>query len=210
MLGSPPPGGVLYEVDTRLRPSGNAGLLSSSLHAFEEYQQNKAWTWEHQALVRARSVVGTAHVREGFEAVRRRILQTPRDPGQLREEVRHMRQRQMSEKGAQDEDTFDIKQDRGGVADIEFMVQYGVLAGASEHDGLLRYTDNIRLLDALSQAGWIDAADARLLADAYRSYRARIHQLTLQELPARAPAAEFAAQRESVAALWQRLMDHAD
>ncbi|MBA1147714.1 bifunctional [glutamate--ammonia ligase]-adenylyl-L-tyrosine phosphorylase/[glutamate--ammonia-ligase] adenylyltransferase [Ectothiorhodospiraceae bacterium WFHF3C12] len=210
ILSTPTPGGVLYEVDTRLRPSGNAGLLSSSLKAFEDYQRNKAWTWEHQALVRARSVAGTAAVREGFEAVRREILQQQRDAEALRQEVRHMRERQRAEKGARDPEVFDVKQDRGGVADIEFMVQYGVLAGACEQQDLLRYTDNIRLLDALSQAGWIGAADARVLADAYRAYRARIHQLTLQELPARVPVAEFAEERDTVAAMWRRLMGAED
>jgi len=206
ILSTPTPGGVLFEVDTRLRPSGKAGLLSSSLHAFREYQAHKAWTWEHQALVRARAVAGTQGIREAFEAMRREILGERRDADQLRAEVSDMRERQMREKRRPEEDTFDIKQDRGGVADIEFMVQYGVLAGACDHPELLRYTDNIRLLHALSQAGWIDATEARKLADAYRSYRSRVHQLTLQELPTHVTAEEFQAERETVIALWNRLM----
>jgi len=207
ILSTSTPGGVLYEVDTRLRPSGKGGLLSTTLSAFAEYQRREAWTWEHQALVRARAVAGDAKLQAGFEAVRREILARPRDRDRLRAEVREMRQRQMQEKGSKDPALFDLKSDRGGIADIEFMVQYGVLSRAADHPEMLRWPDNIRLLDELSHAGWISADEARLLADAYRAFRSRVHKLTLREEPSRVPASEFTELRAAVTALWQRLME---
>ncbi|MGD8710996.1 MAG: bifunctional [glutamate--ammonia ligase]-adenylyl-L-tyrosine phosphorylase/[glutamate--ammonia-ligase] adenylyltransferase, partial [Ectothiorhodospiraceae bacterium] len=206
ILSTPTPGGVLYEVDTRLRPSGKSGLLTSTVEAFAEYQREKAWTWEHQALVRARVVAGNPGLGESIEAVRREILARHREAGELKQEVCNMRERQRREKGSRDEGVFDLKQDRGGIADIEFMVQYGVLAGAHEHPGLLRYTDNIRLLDELSRSGWIAADEARRLADAYRAYRARVHRLTLQEEAARVPADELSEYRTRVTELWNAYM----
>ena len=207
ILSTATPGGVLYEVDTRLRPSGKGGLLSTTLSAFAAYQRQEAWTWEHQALVRARAVAGDSQLQAGFEAVRREILSRRRDADRLRAEVREMRQRQLQEKGSRDPAWFDLKNDRGGIADIEFMVQYGVLSRAADHPAMLRWPDNIRLLDELSHAGWISSEDARLLADAYRAYRSRVHKLTLREEPSRVPAAEFAELRAAVTTLWQRLME---
>jgi glutamate-ammonia-ligase adenylyltransferase len=207
MLGTPTAGGVLYEADTRLRPSGKAGLLATTLPAFAEYQRNSAWTWEHQALVRARPVAGNAQLANGFEQVRREILRRARDPDRLRQEVREMRDRQLNEKGVVDSAWFDLKNDRGGIADIEFLVQYGVLSRAADYPELVRYTDNIRLLDDLSDTGWISADEARLLADAYRTFRARLHRLTLQEEPGRVASTEFVEQRALVGEFWQRLME---
>jgi glutamate-ammonia-ligase adenylyltransferase len=207
ILGTTTPGGILYEADTRLRPSGKGGLLSSTLPAFAEYQRTSAWTWEHQALVRARVVAGDGRLAAGFEQVRWEILRRARDRDRLRREVRDMRRRQLAEKGGKDPARFDLKNDRGGIADIEFLVQYGVLSRAADHPGLVRHTDNIRLLDELSDTGWISADEARLLADAYRAFRSRLHRLTLQEEPGRVAAAELVDQRALVAELWQRLME---
>lgn len=207
MLNTATLGGVLYEVDTRLRPSGKGGLLSTTLPAFAEYQRTSAWTWEHQALVRARVVAGDPELARGFERVREEVLRQRRDPEKLRAEVRDMRARQLAEKGSRDPARFDLKNDRGGIADIEFLVQYGVLSQAADHPGLVRYPDNIRLLDALSDTGWISADEARLLADAYRAYRARLHRLTLQEEPGHVSATEFVEQRALVTEFWQRLME---
>ncbi len=207
ILTTPTPGGVLYEVDTRLRPSGKSGLLTTSLDAFADYQRTQAWTWEHQALVRARVVAGPEPLAQRFESVRREILSRPRDVSELRREVREMRERMRNQLGSKTGEGFDLKQDRGGIADIEFMVQYGVLANASSCPGLLRYTDNIRLLDELSRTGWLTGEQAALLADAYRAYRSCVHRRTLQELPARVEADAFAELREPVAGLWHRLME---
>ncbi|MEX0732352.1 MAG: bifunctional [glutamate--ammonia ligase]-adenylyl-L-tyrosine phosphorylase/[glutamate--ammonia-ligase] adenylyltransferase [Aquisalimonadaceae bacterium] len=206
ILGATMAGGVLYEADTRLRPSGRAGLLATSLQAYADYQRGKAWTWEHQALVRARSVTGDPELAKGFEAVRREILLRPRDSATLRTEVREMRERMRGTKGSRNADQFDLKQDRGGIADIEFMVQYGVLSGARKAPRLLRYTDNIRLLGELSESGWLSRDEAGLLADAYRAYRSRVHRAMLQEKSAVIAADDLTETRDAVAALWQRLM----
>jgi glutamate-ammonia-ligase adenylyltransferase len=205
MLTAHTPAGVLYEVDMRLRPSGASGMLVSSLAAFAEYQRHAAWTWEHQALVRARAVAGEPAVTERFAAVRREVLGRPRDGAQLRREVREMRERMRAELGQHQSDRFDLKQDAGGIADIEFMVQYGVLAWAHTYPELLCYTDNIRLLEALAQAGLMAARDSAVLSDIYRAYRVKVHQLTLLQEPAVVDAESFAEERAAVLRLWANL-----
>jgi glutamate-ammonia-ligase adenylyltransferase len=201
--------GVLYEVDTRLRPSGSSGLLVSSLKAFSDYQRGDAWTWEHQALVRARVVAGCGRIAQQFGGIRAEVLSVPRDPVILRREVREMRQRMRRELGHPGPDRFDLKQDEGGIADIEFMVQYGVLSWARDHPELLTYTDNIRLLERFAAAGLLTPRDAGLLCDAYRDYRARLHRLALQDVPAVVGADEFAGHREAVTRIWHLLMEEA-
>ncbi len=210
ILGATTAGGILYEVDTRLRPSGRAGLLATSLSAYADYQRDKAWTWEHQALVRARCVAGDPAMAEAFEEIRREILTRERDREKLRRDVHDMRERMRGEKGSDKPDVFDLKQDRGGVADIEFMVQYGVLSGARSVPALLRYTDNVRLIGELNEAGFFSRDEATTLVEAYRTYRARIHRATLQERKARIEASELAKLREGVTAVWHRLMTATD
>ena len=201
------PTGILYEVDTRLRPNGASGLLVSHVQAFAEYQQRSAWTWEHQALVRARVVAGDPLIAEHFAAIRREILMRQRDRQGLRQEVSDMRQRMREANSRSQDGEFDLKQDAGGIADIEFMVQYGVLAWAHKHPALLDYTDTIRLLSGLAQADLVPEPDCALLADAYRAYRARMHRLTLQEQPAVVPVTEFVEARAQVQRIWQTLME---
>ena len=207
MMTAHTPAGVLYEVDVRLRPSGASGMLVSSMAAFAEYQRQGAWTWEHQALVRARVVAGDTAVAERFAAIRREVLVRPREGAQLRREVREMRERMRAELGQRDAEKFDLKQDAGGIADIEFMVQYGVLAWAFTHPELLRYTDNIRLLEGLARAGAMTAQDADLLSDIYRVYRAKVHQLTLLKEPIVADAHAFDEQRQAVVRMWRTLLE---
>ena len=120
--------GTLYETDTRLRPNGKSGLLVSSLEAFREYQLSEAWTWEHQALVRARVVVGSQRLRDRFDVIRTEVLGQRRDHGELRQQVREMRERMRRELSRGNSELFDLKQGHGGIADIEFVVQYLVLA----------------------------------------------------------------------------------
>jgi glutamate-ammonia-ligase adenylyltransferase len=199
--------GDLYEVDTRLRPSGRAGLLVSSFEAFVEYQHHQAWTWEHQALVRTRVVAGPGVLAERFQAIRRKILQRERDPGLLRQEVRDMRERMRAELDVSTAEVFDLKQGRGGIADIEFVVQYEILANAHRYPDLLTYTDNIRQLDGLERFGILSIADAARLRNAYRGLRRRIHLLKLREQPARVPADDALEVRESVIRIWRRLME---
>jgi glutamate-ammonia-ligase adenylyltransferase len=199
--------GILYEVDTRLRPSGRAGLLVSSVAAFCEYQRRQAWTWEHQALVRARVVAGPAALADRFVAIRREVLGQKRDTERLRQEVGEMRERMRKELGSKNPGYFDLKQDQGGIADIEFMVQYMILANAYRYPELLTYTDNIRQLDGLEQFGVLTGENATLLRDAYRGLRRRVHMLTLQEQPSLLPEEETQEYRALVTRMWQQLME---
>jgi glutamate-ammonia-ligase adenylyltransferase len=205
MLTARTPAGILYEVDMRLRPSGASGLLVSSIDAFENYQNNEAWTWEHQALLRARFVAGSATIAGRFDEVRRAVLARPRPGGDLRAEVRDMRERMRKELARGDADQFDLKQGPGGITDIEFIVQYAVLRWGGEYPQLLRWTDNIRQLEGLADTGLLPDGDCRLLTDAYQAYRACAHRLALQQLPALVAADEFQEYRQGVAAIWSRL-----
>jgi len=200
------PGGSLYEVDARLRPSGRSGLLVSGIQAFGAYQRHEAWTWEHQALVRARFVVGDLHVGEAFDAIRREILTRPRDPEALRRDVREMRERMWQEHGAGSSGRFDIKRDPGGMTDIEFMVQYAVLAHAHAHPELCRHTDNVHILEDLGHSGLMPVADVGALQEIYRVYRNRVHALSLQDSPALVDAEEYRTERETVRRLWRGLL----
>ncbi len=198
--------GLLYEVDMRLRPSGNSGMLVSSLDAFDGYQQNKAWTWEHQALLRARPIAGDPAVIARFQEIRRAVLSQRRDPEKLRGEVVEMREKMRASLDKSDHEQFDLKQGPGGIADIEFMVQYAVLRWACDHPDLLDWTDNIRLLDGLARHGIFTDEMARSLADAYRSFRSASHRLTLQERPASIARDGLKEEREKVKGFWDSLM----
>ena len=209
--------GQLYDVDMRLRPSGASGLLVSSLGAFERYQQNEAWTWEHQALVRARVLVGCKQVGSAFEQVRASVLGRERDLPTLRQEVSEMRAKMRDNLGTRItaagtaenafEATvpFDLKQDAGGIVDIEFMVQYAALAWSREHPALLRYTDNIRILEGLEQVGLMPAADASLLREAYKAFRAVAHRQALQKEAGVVTGDQFVVERQHVRRIWSEL-----
>jgi len=196
--------GALYEVDTRLRPSGRSGLLVSSVGALARYQREDAWTWEHQALLRTRGVAGDARVRRVFEQLRVDILQNAVRRDSLRDEVIAMRERMWRELSSSGDDSFDIKRDPGGVGDIEFIVQYLVLAHADRHRSLLHYTDNIRQLGVLASCGILDGATALRLQDIYRAYRRRLHHLALDNQDASVPAGEFAAEADAVRRIWRQ------
>ena len=198
--------GILYEVDMRLRPNGASGLLVSSLDAFAEYQRRSAWTWENQALVRARVVAGDQEIARQFERIRSGVLARPRDADKLSEEVVEMRQRMRQELDKSDAERVDLKQCRGGIVDIEFMVQWATLRWSSEHAGLLRYTDNLRLLEAIDDAGLMPAEEVAELTDAYLTIRRRINHLALQEEPPLVGVDEMVQPREAVARIWDRLL----
>jgi glutamate-ammonia-ligase adenylyltransferase len=209
--------GQLYEVDMRLRPSGAAGLLVSSIGAFGRYQQEQAWTWEHQALVRARVLVGDRQVASAFEQVRAEVLSRPRQLTELRGEVSEMRAKMRDNLGTRITAAgtaanaceagvpLDLKQDAGGIVDIEFMVQYAALAWSGEHPALLRYTDNIRLLEDLEQAGLMPATDASLLREAYKAYRSAAHRQALQKQAGIVSGDQFIAERREVRRIWAQL-----
>lgn len=195
--------GKLYEVDIRLRPSGQSGLMVSSLAAFDRYQQQDAWTWEHQALLRSRAVAGDAGVKAAFEALRVRALTSYVRRDKLATEVVEMRQRMRTELSSGTDERFDVKQDPGGVADIEFLVQYLVLREAHRYPDLVRWSDNIRQLEALAAHGILAPADAELLADTYREYRRHIHHRNLAGRSGLIPHAEVAGLAATVTRLWQ-------
>lgn len=204
------PSGVLYEVDMRLRPSGASGLLVSNAESFDDYQLNEAWTWEHQALVRARAVAGSKAVIERFNAIRHKVLTKKRDAPLLQQEVKEMRLRMRAELGGRHRGFFNIKHDEGGIVDIEFMVQYGVLLLAHQHPQLVRWSDTIRLLQSLDETGFFGPGEASFLADAFRGYRAKIHGLTLQEQPLRVEETLFRDIRDQVLRVWYRIMDNSE
>ncbi len=198
-------GGHLYEVDMRLRPSGNSGLLVSSLKAFSEYQEKEAWTWEHQALVRARVIAGSESLRHKFEQVRAAILTQHRQPQVLAEEVVKMREKMREHLGTSEKEAgelFNLKQDRGGIVDIEFIVQYSALANAHQYPQLIEYTDNIRILDAMEQTGVIPAADAETLREVYKNYRSVGHRQVLQNRSSVVSPNELEACREAIMQIW--------
>jgi glutamate-ammonia-ligase adenylyltransferase len=198
--------GRLYEVDTRLRPDGAAGMLVSSIEAFDLYQQDKAWTWEHQALLRARMVIGSVHLVEEFARIRRSVLTQPRDLAALRQDVISMRQKMRDNLGSKKPGQFHLKQDEGGLVDIEFMVQFGVLAHAAKHPELLEFTATRQFIRALQQCGCLDSEQVTELIAAYELYRARGHQRALQEQPATLEDDEFPRQREQVKRIWQQVV----
>ncbi len=206
LLSTATPSGVLYEVDTRLRPSGASGLLVTSVDAFCDYQEHEAWTWEHQALVRARPVAGDESLTRRFETIRAQVLARQRDPITLRDEVREMRERMREQLGTREPGWFDLKQDEGGIADIEFIVQYLVLRWAKEYPAVYEYTDNIRQLEALARTERLPEAEAQSLTESYRVFRAHVHALKLQEAAARVSGAEYAEERAAVKAIWARVM----
>ncbi|MEW6727850.1 MAG: bifunctional [glutamate--ammonia ligase]-adenylyl-L-tyrosine phosphorylase/[glutamate--ammonia-ligase] adenylyltransferase [Pseudomonadota bacterium] len=200
------PGGILYEVDTRLRPDGAAGLLVSSLTAFEDYQRQHAWTWEHQALCRARWVAGEARLKGAFEAVREAILRLPRDTEKLRREVVEMREKMRAELDQKDPAKFHLKTGPGGLTDIEFIVQYHLLAHAHAHPQIVRFSDNIRQLEDLAAAGLLTAEESTSLAEIYRRLRDRGHRLVLEGRKTVVDAGEFAEERAFVREVWARRM----
>lgn len=202
LLGVQTGHGHLFEVDTRLRPSGRSGLLVSTLAAFRRYQESDAWTWEHQALSRARPVAGDREVCTSFDAIRRDVLTTNVRRDDLAGQVLSMRSRMRRELSKAAAGQFDIKQDAGGITDIEFLVQYLVLANANDTPALLDWTDNIRQLDSLAACGLLDATTAGALQDAYRAFRERVHRLSLDRLPALIGDTEFEAARHAVREAW--------
>lgn len=210
LLTAVTPAGSLFEVDMRLRPSGNSGLLVSTLDAFADYQREQAWTWEHQALVRARVVAGDAALAERFDAVRREILGRERDLAALREDVVAMRRKMRDHLGSRGgEDDFDLKHDAGGMVDIEFLCQFAVLSMGHETPELLAFSDNMRVLETLEATGRLPAEECRRLREAYLALRSSAHRAALTGAPARGCSADFQAHRDAVIALWRRLLEPA-
>lgn len=197
------PAGRAYEVDVELRPSGRSGLPVIGFRGFEDYQRQHAWTWEHQALTRARAVAGSIPLGERFAVLRREVMALPRDPQKLRSEVQQMRARMRQSLDKSNPEAWDVKQGRGGLIDIEFITQFLMLREAHAHPQVSLWTDNWRQLDALADAGVLPSADRDGLLAIYRAYRAYAHQRSLQNLSPQARPDEFAQPRAEVERLWE-------
>ncbi|WP_089374891.1 bifunctional [glutamate--ammonia ligase]-adenylyl-L-tyrosine phosphorylase/[glutamate--ammonia-ligase] adenylyltransferase [Methylobacillus rhizosphaerae] len=204
-LSSMTSAGILYETDMQLRPDGASGLLVSSVQAFRTYQQEKAWVWEHQALTRARFCAGNQAIGAAFERIREEVLCQSRDKQALKAEVAAMRQK-MQQAHPNHGELFDLKHDSGGIVDVEFIVQYLVLAHAHQYPQLTRNLGNIALLDILGGLGLVDATLANRVAQVYRDYRRRQHALRLQgDSKARVPLSRVESEVSAVRALWQQV-----
>jgi len=194
--------GRLYEVDTRLRPSGRSGYIVARMDTFKQYQRKQAWVWEHQALLRSRDVAGAADLREAFEEERRNVLIRYVKRDSLKQEVAGMRERMRAELSGSDAEEFDIKQDRGGLADIEFLIDYWILAHAQDFPQLVEFPDKVRQLEALASVGLVSSDRCARLKSVYLGLRRRLHELALDEGGRIIAADEFASDRDWVRLLW--------
>jgi glutamate-ammonia-ligase adenylyltransferase len=198
--------GELFDIDTALRPNGNAGLLVTSIASFEQYQKgrgsNTAWTWEHQAITRARFCAGLPELNAKFEDVRRAVLCAPREPEALRAEVHAMRDKVRSARPVK-ADLFDVKHSPGGMMDAEFAVQYLVLSQGAQHAQLLDNVGNIALLQRAEGAGLLPPGVGFAAADAYRELRRAQHRARLDERPTQFKPAQLAREHDAVLALWR-------
>ncbi|MEY2659940.1 MAG: hypothetical protein RLZZ123_1112, partial [Pseudomonadota bacterium] len=201
--------GDLYEIDTALRPNGSSGLLVSSLDAFAQYQtqrgSNTAWTWEHQAMTRARCCVAPVDLAQKLEAVRREVIAAQREEAPLRAEIIAMRER-MRQARPVPEGRFDVKHSPGGMVDAEFVVQHLVLAHCGAYPGLLDNVGNIALLHRCEEAGLLPTGVGVAAANAYRDLRRAQHQARLDEKPTQFPSAQWAAQAQAITALWRAVL----
>jgi glutamate-ammonia-ligase adenylyltransferase len=201
--------GQLYDVDMRLRPSGESGMLAASFKGFRDYQLDKAWTWEHQALVRARFICGDPAVGERCGEVRREVLRQVRDEAELGREVVEMRQRMRTHllpANAAEKGEFHLKHGHGGIVDIEFIVQYAVLAWSHRFGDLTLWSDNIRILETLQLRGLFTEQESQSLIAAYIDYRSVAHQQALQQQPGVVDDGQFVSQRDAVTAKWMDLL----
>ena len=198
--------GRLYEVDMRLRPSGKGGLMVTEVSAFHAYQKTEAWTWEHQALLRARAVAGDEGLRRGFDDIRLDVLCHHVRRDTLQEEVRKMRERMRAELSKSRPGQFDIKQDPGGIADIEFLAQYWALTWAERYPALVMFSDTIRQLESVASANLVPQATVDQLTGVYREYRHVIHHRSLENQPSVVEEQAFAVQRGLVSGIWNAAM----
>ena len=195
--------GRLYEVDTRLRPAGNRGLLVQSLAAFRDYEFQDAWTWEHQSLLRARAVAGPRELCEQFESARIEVLRKAVKREGLRDEVRQMRERMRENLSKAREGQVDLKQDPGGIADLEFLVQFWMLKWADRYPEIVTFSDNIRQLESLASGAIVPQDRVDFLVATYRAYRQRLHRLSLDGTKNVVGDDEFVAERRGVLEVWE-------
>ncbi len=194
--------GKLYEIDSRLRPEGNSGLLVSSEQAYRKYQLDKAWTWEHQALVRARQVVGNKSLAESFQSIRNEVISLSRDDDKLASEILEMREKMYQSKHPAEGDFKHLKHSRGCMIDIEFMVQYWVLLHTNKNSSICTYSDNIGILNELIRLNTIPSQHSQLI-DIYLTYHRYLHESVLQNKPAEIEAELIEAEVTRVLKSWQ-------
>ncbi len=194
--------GMAYEVDMQLRPHGASGSLVSTLAGFFRYEQEQAWTWEHQALIRTRAVAGGASLCRSFEQQRQAFLRQPRPADKLKEEVLTMRNKMRSHLDKSNAEVFDIKQGRGGVIDIEFLVQYWVLHHGHAFANLVCFSDNFRQLEALAEDGVVSLQVTEQLTQCYQQYRTLAHQLAMSNQDSKLSYSELGDCPEKVSAIW--------
>ena len=197
--------GVLYEVDMRLRPSGEAGLLVSTFNAYEFYQKNEAWTWESQALVRARCVYGTKSLKAEFDQIRQSTLAKKRDAVTLKAEITGMRAKMYQHFTQPQAVEFNLKTDKGGITDIEFIAQYLVLANAETSPEMAVWSDNVRIFDTAMAYGILTEPAGEQLKYCYMAMRNRIHHLNLLRQPSCVPMSEFEAERDFIGKMWSQI-----
>ena len=199
--------GILYEVDTRLRPSGASGLMVSPTDAFDEYQHKDAWTWEHQALTRARMIFGDERLATAFNKTRHEVLCLPRDEATLKKSVVDMREKMRGHLGGKKAGRFMLKQDAGGITDVEFLAQYLVLRYSNEKPKLTRWCDNVRIFESLLSQGIMDEQQGMALINAYTTLRDEIHHRNLLNLDADVAIDKFEMEREHVVQAWKQWME---
>ncbi len=198
--------GILYEVDARLRPEGEAGPLVCTLSGYENYLENRAWTWEIQALVRARAIEGPDRMIKDFDRIRDRLLRKERDPEKLKTEVAEMRRKMETNLSKSGTGTIDLKQSAGGMTDIEFMAQYLVLANAFKTPDMVLWTDNVRIFEECVRLNLISETDGKILKDAYLEIRNRYNKLALLGKPRTVPNTELLNERNDVIEIWNRII----
>lgn len=197
--------GVLYEVDMRLRPSGEAGLLVSTFKAYDFYQKNEAWTWENQAIVRARAVYGTPDLRQKFTKIRQETLCQARSSGQLSEEICKMRFKMYEHLTPHNPTLFHLKTDRGGITDIEFIAQFLVLNYAASQPEMAIWSDNVRIFESATHCGILKPEVGEQLKSCYIRLRERQHQLNLLNQTGAVANTEFVREREIICQIWENL-----
>ncbi len=198
--------GKVFDIDIRLRPYGQSGPIVCSITSYENYLRNEAWLWEHQALIRARPVVNSKKISGDFIKIRQDVLCQPRDIEEVRKSIIEMRGKISAEHGSKDKTKFNIKKDKGGIVDIEFIVQFYVLSYANKHNKICEYTDNVRILDACTEVNLIKKESAQELKAIYLKYREHLHKLSLQLLPETIEVDAFAKERLAIQNYWASLL----
>ncbi len=198
--------GILYELDMRLRPSGNSGLLVVHFNTFAQYQREDAWTWEHQALVRTRAIYGHVDVINKFNILRRQILALPREPKKLAKDVIEMRNKMRDHLDKSDENYIDIKQGLGGLVDIEFLAQYLVLNNSHQYPTVAKYSDNVSIFEQLHTVGIINEHQQKLLTQTYCQLRDQGHSAALQDKKLLLDKAVFEQHAGEIIKIWQHFL----